>query len=286
MVVGRFNVFDVVDCRGHMDVLSGVRAVLILLLGSATAVGVALLAQRLLHRRLKRADFVERNEVGAIMISVAGSLYGVVLGFLTVVAWQHYTEASELVVTESDANIDTWHMAAGLPADVRRRVRTDMIAYAKIMIDHEWPLMRRGMFDEDAAMISMDAMDVVATSLPANAGETNAQRATLEQLNIVHDARQRRIAANDSGVSWFEWVVLSIGAICIVGFCCLFGIKSTSVHRLMISAVVIVMLSILVLLFELQYPFRSDIGIPPTAWEGALKHIHEMESGRMQNMKM
>jgi len=177
-------------------------------------------------------------------------------------------------------------MAAGLPAEVRNRVRSDMITYANIMIDREWPLMRRGRFDENAAMIAMDAIDATATLVPANAGETNAQRATLEELNIAHDARQRRITANVSGISWFEWLVLATGAICIVGFCCLFGIRSTQVNRLMISALVIVMLSILVLLFELQYPFRSDIGIPPTAWQTALAHIHEMENGTMSNMKM
>jgi len=269
-----------------MDVLSGVRAVLLLLLASAIAVGVALAFQRLVHHRLKRTDFVEHNEVGAIMIAVAGSLYGVVLGFLTVAAWQHYTEARQLVVAESDADIDAWHMAAGLPAEARKRVRSDVINYATIMIDREWPLMQAGRFDENAAMVSMDAIDATATLVPANAGEANAQRATLDQLNIVHDARQQRIAANGSGVSWFEWLVLATGAVCIAGFCCLFGVRRTRVHQVMTSIVVIVMVSILVLLFELQYPFRSDIGIAPGPWKDALAHIHEMEAGTMPNMRM
>jgi ABC-type branched-subunit amino acid transport system permease subunit len=269
-----------------MDVLSGARAVLILLSASVIAVAAALAMQRLVHRRLKRTDFVEHNEVAAIMIAVAGSLYGVVLGFLTVVAWQHYAEARELVVAESDADIDAWHMAAGLPSEAQKRVRSDVVTYANVMIDREWPLMRAGRFDENAAMVSLDAIDATATLVPTNAGEANAQRATLDQLNIVHDARQQRIAANGSGVSWFEWLVLATGAVCIAGFCCLFGVRSTRVHQVMTSIVVIVMVSILVLLFELQYPFRSDVGIGPGAWEDALAHIHEMQVGTMPNMKM
>ena len=102
----------------------------------------------------------------------------------------------------------------------------------------------------------------------------------------MHDARQRRIAINRSGVSWFEWLVLLIGAGSVICFCWLFGLQNPRTQLLMTSTVVIVIVSILVLLFELQYPFRSDVGIGADAWEAALAHIHEMQMGEMMNMRM
>jgi hypothetical protein len=54
----------------------------------------------------------------------------------------------------------------------------------------------------------------------------------------------------------------------------------------MTSTVVTMIVSILVLLFELQYPFRSDVGIGPQAWQGALAHLHQMQSGEMKGMRM
>ena len=65
-------------------------------------------------------------------------------------------------------------------------------------------MMRRGAFDENAATVAMDAIDATGTLVPGNMGESNAQAVTLEQLDVMHDARQRRIAINGSGVSWFE----------------------------------------------------------------------------------
>jgi len=56
-------------------------------------------------------------------------------------------------------------------------------------------------------------------------------------------------------------------------------------HLLMTSTVVTIIVSTLVMLFELQYPFRSDIGIAPDAWRGALAHVHEMQFGSMDNMR-
>jgi len=109
-------------------------------------------------------------------------------------------------------------------------------------------------------------------------GESNAQAATLQQLGVMHDARQRRIAVNGSGVSWFEWLVLLLGATSVICFCWLFGLRNARTQLLMTSTVVTVIVSILVLLFELQYPFRSDVGIGPDAWKAAVTHIFQMEA--------
>jgi hypothetical protein len=230
-------------------------------------------------------DFIAHNEVGGIIIAVSGTLYAVMLGLLTVAMWQHYLEARQLVVMESDADIDVWHTAVGLPAPVRERVRSDMVRYAGVMTTREWPLMKSGGYDATAGTIGMDAINATGSLVPANAGQSNAQAAALQQLTIMHDARQQRIAVNMIGLSWFEWLILLIGAVCIVCFCWLFGLRNIRVHLLMTSTVTTIIVSTLILLFELQFPFRSDVGIHPDAWSDALAHIHEMQSGMLPDMR-
>ena len=161
-----------------------------------------------------------------------------------------------------------------------------MLSYAKIMIDREWPMMRLGSFDASAAAVAMDAIDATGMLIPANMGESNAQAATMQQLGVLHDARQRRIAVNGSGVSWFEWLVLLLGATCVICFCWLFGLRNPRTQLLMTATVVTVIVSILVLLFELQYPFRSDVGIGPDAWKAAVTHIRAMETDEHMQMGM
>jgi len=253
----------------------------VLALGIAAAGG----GQLYVHRRFSARDFIAQNEVGGIIIAVSGTLYAVILGFLTVVVWQRFVDADQMVVLESDAVIDAWHTSVGLPPAIRERVRTDMIRYAQTMIDGEWPSMKQGGFDASVAMLDMDAIEAVGAFVPANLGESNAQVATSQQLGAIHDARQQRIAINSGGVPWFEWLVLLIGATCIICFCWLFELRSSRMQLLMTSTVVIIIGSILVLLFELQYPFRSDVGIGPDAWKGAVDHIHQMQAGTMADMK-
>jgi hypothetical protein len=269
-----------------LDFLYNIPAALLLVSSIIMAITAAGCGQIYVHRRFSSQDFVAHNEVGGIIIAVTGTLYAVILGFLTVVAWQHLMEARELVVLESGADIDAWHTAVGLPAAVRQRVREDMLNYAKIMIYREWPTMKHGGFDASAAEVAMDAIVAAGMLVPKNMGESNAQAATLQQLGVMHDARQRRIDGNVSGISWFEWLVLLIGATCVICFCWLFGLRNSRTHLLMTSTVVTVIVSMLVLLFELQYPFRSDVGISPHAWQAAVVHIHQMQAGEQMNMKM
>jgi hypothetical protein len=269
----------------NVTFLYGIPAVLLLVLALVLAIGLAGAGQIFVHRRFRRQDFIAHNEVGGIIMAVSGTLYAVVLGFLTVVVWQHYVEAGQLVVVESDADIDVWHTAAGLAPAVRSHVRGDMIRYAHIMTDREWPLMRRGSYDEMAGAIGMDAIDATASFVPANMSQSNAQSATLQQLTTMHDARQQRIAINAAGVSWFEWLILLIGATCIICFCWLFGLRNGRMQLLMTGTVTTIIVCTLVLLFELQYPFRSDVGIGPDAWNGAVAHIHEMQSGMLADMR-
>ena len=269
-----------------MDFLYQIPAGLLLIAVLAIAIALAGFGQTYVHRRFREGDFVGHNEVGGIIIAVSGTIYAVILGFLTVVAWEHFQEARNLVVLESDADIDVWHAAVGLPEAVRNRVRADMKAYAEAMIAREWPAMRQGHFDQKAQMIGMDAINAIGGFVPANNGESNAQAAAMQQLTIMHDARQQRMAVNAGGISWFEWLVLAVGGMSIVCFCWLFGLRNPRTHLLMTSTVVTMIASILVLLFELQYPFRSDIGIGPDLWKGAHAHLHEMENGDMAGMRM
>ena len=270
-----------------MTLLYNIPSVVLLLFALAVGISVACGGQIYVHRRFRSQDFVQHNEVGGIILGAVGTLYAVALGFLTVVAWQHFAEAQQLVALETAASTDAWHMAVGLPPATRTLVRSDMQNLANEMIDHEWAEMRHGGFDKDADLLIMDAIGATGAFIPANLGESNAQAATLHQLSVLHDDRLQRIASNESGVSWFEWVVLFIGAGCVVCFCWLFGLRNRHTHLLMTSTVVIIIVSMLVLLFELQYPFRSDIGIGPDAWKATADHIRLMQSGESgDQMKM
>ena len=260
-------------------------AVLLLLWATSTAVAAACAGQLYVHGRFAESKFVQHNEVGGFIVAVVGAVYGVLLGFMTVIAWQHFSESHQIASQESAAAIDAWHTSLGLPGAQRTHVRNDMLLYSIAMVEREWPAMRANSYDKRADIIVMDAITAAGGFVPSNIKEGNAQSTTLAQLSALHDDRWRRLADNTFGLSSFEWLVLIVGAVCIVGFCWLFGLENKNVHLVMTSAVTIVVTTTMVLLFELQFPFQSDLRIPPDDWSGAIAHIHAMQAGPQAGMR-
>src|SRR5438552_4623677 len=158
-----------------MSVLYGVPPYILLVAAMIVAATIACCGQTFVHDKFRSADFVRYNEVAGFIIAVVGTLYAVVIGFITIVMWQHYQTAQERLSLETASVLDGWRDAVSLPQPQRRLVRADMLEYAKAMIGEEWPRMRGGDRSPKGDTIIMDTTTVVGQLDPKNLSELNAQ---------------------------------------------------------------------------------------------------------------
>ncbi|MEA2787491.1 MAG: hypothetical protein QOF71_3595 [Candidatus Eremiobacteraeota bacterium] len=239
---------------------------LVLLVAVALAVTLACAGHVAVRRAFPRIDFRLHNDVGGIVLGVVGGLFAVMLAFIVAIVWQEFDAATQRVAVEVGAATDLWHTSRGLPAPLGPSVRTNLIAYATAMVDDEWPAMRTGGRSKRAENVLTRTFEDVAQFRPANAGASNAQAASLQYLGALHDARHHRFDDNASGVSAFEWTILLIGALVVIGICYLVGLSSLRAQLLMTAAVAAMIAATFVLIFELDYPFRGDLSIEPAGW--------------------
>jgi Protein of unknown function (DUF4239) len=207
------------------------------------------------------------NEVAGIVLGVVGGLFAVTLAFIIAIVWQEFDGTHQRVAIEGGAASDLWHTARGLPAPLGPEVRANLIAYADLMVNDEWPAMRRGGSSARAEAILTRTFEDVAQFRPKDAGASNAQQAALQYLSTLHDARHHRIDDNESGVSPFEWTVLTIGAVVVMLMCYLVGLPNFRTQLFMTGLVAGMIAAMFVLIYELDYPFRGDLSIPPSGWE-------------------
>jgi hypothetical protein len=71
------------------------------------------------------------------------------------------------------------------------------------------------------------------------------------------------------------WVVMIIGGAITVGFTYLFGLESTLVHTLTVAALAMIISLSLLTVAALDYPFKGDVRVHPTAFEQVLDKFHE-----------
>jgi hypothetical protein len=271
-----------------MTALLGLPVLLVLVVAVTVTIGVTYLAHRLVLRRYDTAQFSRHNDVAGFMITVAGTLYAVMLGLVTVAVWQQYDATRERASVETSAVANIWHTVGAFPPPARDAIQADMRTYTELMIRDEYPFMRTAPFSEEherptrADAVFMHAMARVTALQPTAANAVNAQQIALGLLNELHDARKRRLAANEEGLSWFHWLVLVLGAAVVLGLALLFGIENHQAHFAMTAAAALMIVSMFVLLFELQYPFRSDLRIRPNAWVALTDHIKYMDEMKME----
>ena len=238
------------------------------LLGAvALAVALACAGHVAVRRAFPKIDFPAHNEVGGIVLGVIGGLFAVMLAFIVAIVWQEFDAATQRVAVEVGAATDLWHTSRGLPPPLGPAVRRDLVGYADLMVHDEWPAMRTGARSKRAENLLTRTFEDVAQFRPAHAGAANAQSASLQYLGALHDARHHRLDDNASGVSPFEWTILLIGSLVVVGICYLVGLTSLRAQLLMTGAVAAMIAATFVLIFELDYPFRGDLSIEPSGWQ-------------------
>ena len=241
------------------------------------AVGGLILVQRLTPSTQRQ----EHNDVAGFIYAVLGVVYAVLLGLMVVAVWQDWQAAEEITADEANELAAVFWLAHGLPQPQGRHIQEIARSYARVVVEEEWPLMGRG----EASPRAWDLLDQLRGGIEALDPTTEAQRALYDQeLQRVHelsDARQERLLVAKAGLPSILWVMLLLGGMIVVSFTYLFGLRSTTVHTLMVAALALTIALVLFSVGALDYPFRGDVRVGPDAFESVLERF---KSSRLSDL--
>lgn len=243
-----------------------VPAFLLLFASMAGAAAIAVSAHLIVRRRFRGFEFSSNNNVGGIILGVLGGLYAIMLAFVVGIVWREYDDSGQRVAGEVAAATNVWYAASGLPQPQRRETRELLLQYARLMVDKEWPAMRSGGRTPEAVPLLARAFELVEAVHIGPNGEQNAQQMAMQQLGVMQETRYFRLDDNERGLTTFQWTILVVGSALVISFCFLLGSDSLRVQLLMTASVAAMIALIFVLIYELDYPFRGGIGVPPDRW--------------------
>jgi hypothetical protein len=242
-----------------------INASLGLLIVSAICVLVACGGHVLVHRAFPKTAFNEHNEVAGFVLAIVAVLYAVILGFVTIVVWEHFDQTDQRARAEVDAATDVWRLSRHLPSPIAQRLHDDVGRYATSVSTDEWPNMRNGGNPKTQAAI-LRLIDDVAGFDARGEQQGNVQNRLLDRVQVVADLRRDRTYDIGSGVPGVLWLALLLGAITIACFIYLFGMKNFRVQLLLTAATAVMIGMAFGLIMELDYPFRGTVAITPERW--------------------
>src|SRR5919199_3441118 len=256
-----------------MRIITGLSLVAVAIL---VAVGGLVLVQRLYptDRRM------QHNDVAGFIYAVLGVSYAVLLGLVLIAVWEKCDAAEATTTDEANELAGLFWWAHALPQPEGRHVQELVRSYARVVVEQEWPLMAQGRSSPEA----WDTLDELRATILGLKPTTGAKQTGYDQMRYeemlvqLHDlgnARRERLLAAEQGLPPILWVVLILGGVVTVGFTYLFGLENTLVHLLMVAALALIVSMSLFTVAALDYPFKGDIRIHPTAYENDLERFRE-----------
>jgi len=230
---------------------------------------VSLLAMTGLNRLWPRENRFAYNDLIGWELSILGTTYAVILGFMLYAVWTSFGEADLNVNSEANAVVAVYRLAEGLPESQRTQLQREAREYVDTVIAREWPQMARGEVPTQSTAIDQEMWKIVMSINGTSPTEVNAQEHAMSELELLAQRRLTRILQSKSRLPNVLWCVLLVGGALTIISSCTFGSQSLKLQSLqMICFSLLVSLS-LVAIADIHRPFRGVVHVTDYAFQRA-----------------
>ena len=243
-----------------------------LVVGFVVASLLALLAVR---RRVPLEALQEQHDVAAACFAVIGGLCGIVVAFVMVSSWERFEEARERTEVEADALADLYRHGAALPDPGGARLRELTLAYARSVVEDEWPAMVEGQPSEKTYGIFRELWRTLLATNASEAKDVAVFQNTLGKMDDLSDARRDRLTYARVGLPWIVWAFLIGSGAVTVAFSYFFGLRQIASQLIMTAALALTIAAALLLIAAMQTPFTGAVQVPPHGFSRLLQSTHE-----------
>ncbi len=245
-----------------MDTVS----ILILL---ATIIGSTIMSLLGLYAVRKRVDvtaLVSYHEVAGYLLSVIGTLYAVLLGFIVVDALSKFDRARVLVEEEANGVANVFFLADNFPPQERHKIHICCLRYIDAVVDEEWATMRAGKPSPKAIEEMRNLWTVVSKFEPKTQNNQSLWESMLAGMQDIATNRRLRIIMSAYGIAPIMVTVLVLGAVITILFTYFFGLKEFKVQAIMTALVSLTLSLNICLVLLYGHPFRHGAQVEPTAF--------------------
>lgn len=232
---------------------------------------------RLVSRRISLGGDGESSD-GELTDALAfvGAAFGIILGLLLVFAVQHYNDASTATREEAIHAVAVFNAAHPYPAAERDQLRRDLICSMRSVAADDFPA--AGALDLDgsattSAWLQRVQSDIDGLSQDKASEASTHQIITGEALELLK-SRSLMLVGSQPEIPLVIWLVIFASTFAFV----VLLVMHLSTHRRLavvsVVAVCVVLLVVVGVLTDLDYPFSGDGGsVTPSAMNAALSSL-------------
>src|SRR5215469_3520597 len=130
----------------------------------------------------KRRDY---NDLIGSQLSILGTTYAVILGFMLFAVWNAYREADLNADLEANAVVNIYHLAGGLPEPQRAQLRDLARSYADVVLNRDWAEMAASEEPKQSSEINGEMWKTITSAQPKSLSEQTTQDHALSELSTL-----------------------------------------------------------------------------------------------------
>lgn len=231
-------------------------------------VAISLLCAYVVDRLSPREVRMEHNDLAGFILAVIGVIYAVLLAFITIGVWERFEQATARSYEEAAAIVEVYRDAPTFTGG--RALRSALRDYVQHVVTDEWPKMQQGQ-ESPAVDAKIERIDAMVRALPVTTREQqDVHDQMLVGMNAMLSERDARLSEDATGINGIMWMVLIVGALITIGFTSLFGFRRDIMQYVMIGLLSLLIGLVFYLVLALDYPYRGNIIVEPTAFRSAL----------------
>lgn len=245
--------------------LNGFENILVIVVTVAAAAAFLMLVRRVWPNEMRR----QHNDLIGWHISVLGSTYAVIIGFMLFAVWSNFQTAETNAEAEANCLVNFVRASKGLNVNQHNQIRDLAAQYANNMISKEWPTMARGEVNTTSHPIVEQLWAAMSAREIHNPLEQISLDHTLSELARMTEYRRLRDLQVDSYLPNILWLVLIMGATVTIVSACLFGTADLRLHVVQVMMLALLISSVLVAIGDINLPFQGSLHVDAAGFERA-----------------
>lgn len=244
--------------------------------------GLAVVGMLYVRKKVGVSSLASFHEVAGYLLSVIGTLYAVLLGFIVVDAMGKQQELRVIVEHEASGVANMFLASYGLRKEARDKIQKICYDYTVEVINDEWSAMERGTYSPKAFEHAWTLWKTITALESTSEDERSVKEQVLSEMCQMTENRRTRLVAAKLGMAPIMWAVLIVGGVFTVLFTYFFGVENLKAHILMTVLVALTLSLNVFLVFIFANPISGDIGVRPEAFKQNLLIFKNFQSGHIE----
>lgn len=249
--------------------LAGIVVVSILL-----AVGAIWVADRV----LPSTTGAGHNSTLSPFVTTVALVYGALLGFTVVVAWEQFSGAAANVAAEASTLTTMYRQTVAMPVPEQQEMRKLLRTYTNAVAGPEWERQDSG-GTSDSARAAITEMYRVLSRQDPDAKSAPVEGEFLGQLTVLASQRNTRVLDIEPRIPSLLWGGLIFGGVVLISLMGFMRLDSWRGHAVLSGAVAVLLGLLLFIVFCLDHPFGMQLGVTPAPFLHSIDVFDAVDHG-------